>query len=214
MPPLRRQQDRSKVSIEQALAAALELFSSQGFGATSMRQIAEKAGLSMGNLYHHFPSKDAIFERLLADYLERLTDPEHPLQKLFARADFPDDLEEMAAEIERVVEENSAYILLIYVDLVEFRGRHVRHFYEGMAERFQQVYGERLAARKAAGELGDVDPVAGVILATRWFFYFFTIEKCFGAPMHFGMKPQQATEEVIRLLRLGLLPRTGEGGGG
>ncbi len=204
----RRQQDRSKISHEQVLDAALELFSSHGFGATSMRQIADRSGLSMGNLYHHFPSKESMFEQLIERYFERLQDPEHPLQKLFARANFPEDLEDMAALIESVVEDNAPYILLIYVDVVEFRGEHIRGFYEGMAARFQEVYGEKLEARQRAGELGDADPVVGAILAARWFFYFFTVEKCFGAPMHFGMTPQQATEEFIRLLRYGLLPRT------
>ncbi|MEM1202528.1 MAG: TetR/AcrR family transcriptional regulator [Acidobacteriota bacterium] len=204
----RRRQERSEASMEQALGAALDLFSQQGFGATSMRQIADASGVSMGNLYHHFPSKESLFQRLLERYWGRLRDPEHPLQKLFERAAFPDDLEEMAAVIEKVVEDNAPYILLIYIDVVEFRGEHIRAFYEGMAARFQEIYGDRLAARKAAGEFGDIDPLVGVIMATRWFFYFFTIETCFGAPMHFGMKPKQATEEFIRLLRLGLLPRT------
>ncbi len=205
--PARRKQERSEASVKHALATALELFSSQGFGATSMRQIADRSGLSMGNLYHHFPSKESMFQQLLDQYWERLQDPGHPLQQLFARAGFPEDLEEMASVIEDVVEDNAAYILLIYVDVIEFKGEHIRAFYEGMAARFREVYGETLAARKAAGELGDVDPLVGVIMATRWFFYFFTIEKCFGAPMHFGMKPQEATEEFIRLLRYGLLPR-------
>jgi AcrR family transcriptional regulator len=212
--PSRRQQDRSKASVEQALAAALDLFSSQGFGATSMRQIADRSGLSMGNLYHHFPNKESIFQRLLETYWERLLDPDHPLQKLFTRARFPEDLEEMAAAIEAVVEENAPYILLIYVDVVEFRGEHIRAFYEGMAERFKEIYGAKLEARRAAGQLGDVDPLVGVILATRWFFYYFTVEKCFGAPMHFGIEPKEATEEFIRLLRFGLLPRSGEPPGG
>ena len=202
-----RQQSRSKVSIEQALEAALDLFSSQGFGGTTMRQIADRAGMSMGNLYHHFPNKGTLFERLLDDYWARLQDPEHPLQQIFARAAFPDDLEEMAEVIERVVEDNAAYILLIYVDVVEFKGEHIRTFYEGMAARFRDVYGAKLEARKAKGEFGDIDPLVGVILAARWFFYFFTVEKCFGAPMHFGMSPRDATQAFIRLLRLGLLPR-------
>ena len=203
----RRKQERSEVSMEQALQSALELFSSQGFGATSMRQIADHSGISMGNLYHHFPNKESIFQQLLDRYWSRLQDPEHPLQQIFARANFPDDLEELAEVIESVVEENSAYILLIYIDVVEFKGDHIRAFYEGMAERFKELYGAKLEERKAAGELGDIDPLVGVIMATRWFFYFFTIEKCFGVPMHFGMKPKEATEEFIRLLRLGLLPR-------
>lgn len=207
MPP-RRQQDRSTASISLALKSALKLFSSQGFGATTMRHIGDQAGMSMGNLYHHFPNKEAIFRHLLADYWAKLEDPEHPLQRLFARANFPDDLEEMAVTIEEVVEQNSEYILLIYVDVVEFGGENIRSFYEGMATRFQEAYGEKLAARQAAGEIGEVDPLIGVILAARWFFYFFTVEKCFGVPMHLGMSPRQATEEFIRLLRYGLLPRT------
>ena len=193
----------------QAMEAALELFSSRGFGATSMREIAEKAGMSMGNLYHHFPNKEAIFQKLLDDYWSRLHQPGHPLQALFTRADFPEDLEEMAGVIEKVVEENAAYILLIYIDVVEFKGEHIRAFYEGMAARFRELYGAKLEARKAAGEFGDVDPLVGVIMATRWFFYFFTIEKCFGVPMHFGMDPKDATEKFIRILRHGLLPRSG-----
>ena len=61
--------------------------------------------------------------------------------------------------------------------------------------------------RKQAGDFGDADPMVAVMLASRWFFYFFTVEKCFGAPLHFGMTPKQAVGEFIRLLRFGLLPR-------
>ena len=63
--------------------------------------------------------------------------------------------------------------------------------------------------RQSAGEIGEVDPMVAVMVATRWFFSFHTVEKCFQMPMHFGMKPQKATEEFIRLLRTGLLPRSG-----
>jgi AcrR family transcriptional regulator len=202
-----RQRAKSEQSIEQTLAAALELFSNQGFGATTMRQIAEHSGQSTGNLYHHFSSKEEIFRRLLDDYWTGLQRPDHPLQKLFKRAEFPEDLEEMAEVVEQVVEANAAYILLFYVDVVEFRGLHVRSFYEAMAGNFEQVYGAKLAEKKRAGELGDVDGVAAVMMVTRWLFYFFTVEKCFGVPMHFGMDPKRAIAEFIRLIRLGLLPR-------
>lgn len=204
------QREKSEASRARALDAALKLFSSQGFGATSMRQIADRAELSMGNLYHHFPNKEALFQRLLDRYWERVLDPELRLNRIFARADFPDDLEEMAEAIEEVVDEFRPYILLIYVDVIEFQGEHIRSFYEGMADRFEATYGDRLRERKEAGELGDVDPMVAVMVATRWFFYFFTVEKCFGVPMHFGMSPDTAVHELIRLLRKGLLPRGDE----
>lgn len=211
--PSKRQEAKSEASVAKALEAALELFSHQGYRATSMRQIASAAGVSVGNLYHHFPSKEAIFDRLIQHYWDRLLDPDLPLNRLFAEARFPDDLEALAAAIEEVVEENMASILLIYVDVIEFRGEHIRTFYEGMATRFQEAYGPALARRREAGELGEVDPMVGVMVATRWFFYFFTVEKCFGVPLHLGLSPEQAVDEFIRLLRYGLLPRPGGGGG-
>jgi len=205
-----RQVAKSEAAIAKMLEAGLELFSNQGFRSTTMRQIAELSGLSVGNLYHHFPNKEAIFQRLIDGYWQRLLDPDLELNQIFARARFPDDLEEMAEAIEAVVAANERYILLIYVDVIEFRGEHIRDFYENMAGRFEEAYGEHFAQRQASGEFGDVDPMVGVMVAARWFFYFFTVEKCFGVPMHLGMKPRQAVDEFIRLLRLGLLPRAGD----
>lgn len=202
------QKEKSEFSVEKVLQSALGLFSSQGFKATSMRQIATESDLSVGNLYHHFENKEVIFQRLLDQYWEKVLDPDLPLNQLFLEANFPEDLEEMASAIEEVVAAFSPYILLIYVDVIEFQGSHVRSFYEGMADRFKETYAHRLSARQEAGEFGDVDPMVGVMVATRWLFYFFTVEKCFGVPMHFGMSSEEAVGQFIRLLRNGLLPRS------
>ncbi len=183
---------KSDISIEAVMEAALDLFSSQGYGATSMRQIAEKAKVSVGNIYHHFKNKEVIFQRLLDRYWEVV-------------------LEDLADAIEEVVNSHSRKILLIYVDVIEFRGAHIRKFYETMAERFADKYGESLAERRKKGELAGGDPLVGVMLAVRWFFYFFTVEKSFGVPMHFGMDNRQAIDEFIRIMRYGVLPR--ENGG-
>lgn len=202
---------KSEVATSKALEAALELFSTQGYGATSMRAISEASGLSVGNLYHHFGSKEAIFQRLIDDYWEQLLDPENPLQKVFSGADFPDDLEDLAAAIEASVEDFKPYIMLIFIDVIEFDGRHIRTFYETMAERFQTTYAESFKKRQRDGLLGEVDPLVAVMVATRWLFYFFTVEKCFGVPMHFGMDTSQAVDEFIRIVRYGVLPREGIG---
>ena len=196
---------KSEVATSRVLEAALELFSTQGYGATSMRQLAEACEQSVGNLYHHFGSKESIYQRLIDDYWERISDPRHPLQKVFAKANFPDDLEELAEAIEFTVEENKASILLIFVDVIEHQGRHVRSFYEDMADNFRAVYGPHLEELAREGRLADADPMVAVMVATRWLFYFYTVEKCFGVPMHFGMEAQQAVDGFIRILRNGVL---------
>lgn len=54
---------------------ALQMFRSQGYDKTTMRSIADKAGLSVGNAYYYFPSKDALvlelYDRLQDEHRER-----------------------------------------------------------------------------------------------------------------------------------------------
>jgi AcrR family transcriptional regulator len=45
---------------QKILDSALELFRKEGFDATTMRDIAEKAGVATGAAYYYYPSKDAI----------------------------------------------------------------------------------------------------------------------------------------------------------
>ena len=56
--------ERTKAAI---LDAALELFMESGYDGTTMRAIARRAGVSVGNAYYYFPSK----EHLIQGYYER-----------------------------------------------------------------------------------------------------------------------------------------------
>ncbi|MCB4458436.1 TetR/AcrR family transcriptional regulator [Leisingera sp. McT4-56] len=54
----------------QILEAALECFLENGYHQTGVRDIAKKAGVSLGNLYNHFPGKHDVLAEIAA--LERL----------------------------------------------------------------------------------------------------------------------------------------------
>jgi AcrR family transcriptional regulator len=53
---------------DRLIAAARELFASQGYDETSTMQIAKRAGVSEGILFHHFGSKRGLFIRVAEDY--------------------------------------------------------------------------------------------------------------------------------------------------
>lgn len=201
-----RQQERSEATRTRLLDAALGLFSQQGYRATSMRQIAEAAELSMGNVYYHFDSKEALFERLLEEFRHRIFDADSPVSKIFDPRSFPEDLESLAAACEALVEQNIPYMLLIYVDVIEFRGEHIRNFYLDTARRYRQMYGETLRRRQRDGELGDIDPGFVVTFAVRWIVYYFIVEKCFGVQEHMGMPTEDAMAELFKIIRRGLSP--------
>lgn len=50
---------------QEILAAAFQVFSTSGYRAGSLRDVADKVGLSQAGLLHHFPSKEALLEALL-----------------------------------------------------------------------------------------------------------------------------------------------------
>ncbi|WP_327269171.1 TetR/AcrR family transcriptional regulator [Streptomyces sp. NBC_01218] len=55
-------------------AVALELFTEQGYEATSLREIAERLGITKAALYYHFKSKDDIVRSLFTTYLDAVAD--------------------------------------------------------------------------------------------------------------------------------------------
>jgi AcrR family transcriptional regulator len=54
------------------LALAARLFAESGFVATTVRDIAEAAGILSGSLYHHFDSKESMADEILRGFLDEL----------------------------------------------------------------------------------------------------------------------------------------------
>ncbi len=55
--------------------AALELFMTKGFAATSVREIAKAAGITSASLYHYMPSKDDLLVTVTLQATRLLADP-------------------------------------------------------------------------------------------------------------------------------------------
>lgn len=58
----RTQAERSEATTEQLVTAARKLFATKGFAATSIDDIVNAAGVTRGAMYHHFRSKEDLFE--------------------------------------------------------------------------------------------------------------------------------------------------------
>lgn len=57
---------------DQLLAIAAELFADKGFRNTTVRDIADAAGILSGSLYHHFDSKESMVDEILSTFQEEL----------------------------------------------------------------------------------------------------------------------------------------------
>ncbi len=99
---------------KQLLTQSFELFAEIGYGKITMRQLAQKLGISTGTLYHYFPSKEAIFLQLVEELAQR------DLSNFMIQAEsVPPDIRSRVGAILDFAKENLDYFakqLMIFLD--------------------------------------------------------------------------------------------------
>lgn len=134
--------------------AAVELFMEQGYHATSMRQIADKAGLALGGIYNHFKSKEDIFEAVIVD--------KHPYKKILPLIQEAEGetLEEFLGNATRIVinelTSQQYYVKLMLIEIAEFDGVHGSAMLKELVPNVLPVFERLVKTRK---ELRVVNPV-------------------------------------------------------
>jgi len=194
-------------SAKRILAAAETLFAEQGFDAVSMNAIAEKAGVSKANIFHHFSSKNALYLAVLSaackESSARLEMLEH------SQGSFVERLAHFADGHLAAILEHSNMARLVLRDLLENgadRGRELA----------EQVFGSNFAKLveiirdgQARGELRtDVDPAMVAVMLIAANVYFFEARDLLRhyPDVDFANDPQRYSKNMLSLLLEGILP--------
>jgi AcrR family transcriptional regulator len=201
--------DRSQDKRRRIEAAALALFTTQGFHGTNNREIAKRAGVSTAAIYTHYPSKEALFiglveqhRALVAKWLRKtIAGLRDPLAK--------PDLTAFASAIRAKMRKDPEYFLLIFIDVVEFKNQHFRASFHDVPEWFRRALGPALAdVSKQPGWCGQ-DPAFVLAAVYMYFVHYGLIEQHMGGRRHLGVSHEQAINQVVELLCGGLwrIPR-------
>lgn len=116
-----RKEEQRSASIDGILVSALELFVKNGYRATTVEMIAERAGLTKGAVYFYFSSKAAIMLHLLEDAERIVVDPAEAGSR---RAGQPalDKLIAFLHEQAQIALEHPQHLLLLILMSIEFYG--------------------------------------------------------------------------------------------
>lgn len=140
----------------QILKTATELFSRHGFRGTTVRRLAQRAGISEATIYQHFPSKEALYDAILEQRME------HSRHLLFPRqaAAAKQDRELMRTLIENFLKQQAtddSFLRMLLFSALEghdlarkFVSGHMREFYSFLSSYFSQ--------RMEDGALKPMDP--------------------------------------------------------
>lgn len=200
-----KQEARSERSRSQILGAALRLFSSQGYRGTNMREIAEAAGVSTGNVYHQFKDKEALFQTLLDEYVALQRSPDYPFNRAIAEGAFPTDIDRLGRAVRESFEQTRSYAMLFYIDVIEFNGRHLRQFYQNLNEQFEAYLKSDKGRESAKLFREGVSPLTAMQFTTRFLIKYFEVEVLFGIPDHYGRASADVIAEMTDYLKHGIL---------
>jgi AcrR family transcriptional regulator len=135
------------------LAAARDQFALHGFESTTMRDIADAAGLTASNLYRYFKSKDSMIVEILGDFSDRLLTAYKEV--LGTGTTVTETLDALMWLLQQASRQYGPEI-----EILQGYGRLAalgvtRHYEQGAQARLG-LLSELIAAGVAAGELNDV----------------------------------------------------------
>ena len=194
MPKLREPQvERNQEKIE---AAALRLFIQRGFHGTSVRDIARGAGVSLGNVYNYYRTKDQLFSSLVRRYEAKMAALlRDELSVVTGAIDDPQNLRRLAAGVRRIVYKEPDYWRLMYMDITEFGNRHFAFVFRHLSKRLQSLLQHPIAMADG----GRVKPSLAFTAIYLQFFTYFLVEKLFGGRNHLGVPEAEAIEQLIEI---------------
>jgi AcrR family transcriptional regulator len=180
--PSRAERTRTEI-----VTAAHRLFMERGFHGTSMRQVAQAAGVALGGIYNHFANKDDIFAAVL---MER--HPYFDVLPLMIAAE-GDTLEEILRDAARrmvgVLEKRTDFLNLMFIEIVEFKGQH-------MPQLFQRIFPQVLAlSQRFIANREELRPVPLLVMVRAFIglFFSFLITEIFMA----NLLPPEGRENAL-----------------
>ena len=148
------------------LESAYNLIIKQGYAATSMRQIAESAGLALGGIYNHYSSKEDVFRAIIEE--------RHPFFQIIPILNSVEGetVEEFVRNAARTLVaelgHHPDFLNLMLTEIVEFKASHV----PGLFEKFFPMV---LPLIQRLGKLdGNMRQIPPYILARAFLGMFFS----------------------------------------
>lgn len=187
---------RNQSAIEEV---ALRLFIRQGYHGTSIRDVAREAGISIGNIYNYYPTKEALYVSLAKRYRTRMAKAQARLKPLLGKFD-AESLRALAKAARSIVYENPDYWRLMYVDITEFGNRHFADSFRQLSKALAKLAG----GYQVAGLRPGIDPALAYAAIYLQFFTYFLVEKLFGGKQHLGQPEAAAIEQLIQIFRDGI----------
>ncbi|MGW1229451.1 TetR/AcrR family transcriptional regulator [Streptomyces sp. NPDC001478] len=120
------------------LATAAEVFAAQGYNATTVRRIADEAGMLAGSLYYHFDSKESMLDEILSTFLNELWEGYDAV--LAAGLGPRETIEALVTESFREIDRHRAAVAIYQKESAHLAGQPRFHYLAESQRRFETAW--------------------------------------------------------------------------
>jgi AcrR family transcriptional regulator len=183
----------------QILDIAAKLFAAKGYTVTTVRDIADEAGILSGSLYHHFASKEVILSEILHEFLDRLVSDS---EAIVAAGGAPDHIfDQLVRDSFRVIEQHRDAVALYQNESALLTGQPGFEFVSEQSQRITQTWVHQLEEGQRAGVFRES---LNVTTAYRF------LRDALWSTVHWyrpgrGLNADSLSEQFLALFRRGLL---------
>ncbi|MFD7910305.1 MULTISPECIES: TetR/AcrR family transcriptional regulator [unclassified Streptomyces] len=120
------------------LDTAAEVFAAQGYNATTVRKIADAAGMLAGSLYYHFDSKESMLDEILSAFLTELWDGYDTV--LAAGLDPRQTIEALVTESFREIDRHRAAVAIYQKESRTLSAQPRFHYLSDSQQKFEKAW--------------------------------------------------------------------------
>ncbi len=135
------------------LGIAADVFAEQGYNATTVRKIADAAGMLAGSLYYHFDSKESMLEEILRTFLTELWDGYDTV--LQAQLGPRETLEALVTESFREIDRHRAAVAIYQKESRHLVAQRRFQYLSDSQQRFEKAWLTTLERGVAEGVFRD-----------------------------------------------------------
>ena len=155
---------KAKTNREAIVGAALAAFVDKGFHQTGIRDIAKRAGVSLGNLYNHFPGKDALIAEIARIEASEI---EHMLAALPETDTAMDGVCALAAALLTQASQQANAVLIADLTAEAMRNRVVAKVFAGNGARIAEELAALIRQGMDQKEMAPPVPVLDCVALIR-----------------------------------------------
>ncbi|MFH8618123.1 TetR/AcrR family transcriptional regulator [Streptomyces sp. NPDC017979] len=120
------------------LHLAAEVFAAHGYNATTVRRIADEAGMLAGSLYYHFDSKESMLDEILATFLAELWEGYDAV--LAAELGPRETIEALVTESFREIDRHRAAVAIYQQESRALAAQPRFHYLTDSQQKFEQAW--------------------------------------------------------------------------